>query len=117
MVVELDAWAADDVRGRRWHPSQELTELPRGMLRVRLRLNNLEEVERWVLSLGTHATVVRPEKLRERLRKATEELGSGTGSRRSPRITRKDAKRKRPDVRRRVSTEAKKDQGGLRRPP
>jgi len=34
----------------------------------------LEEAERSVLSLGTHATVIRPEKLRERLSKATEEL-------------------------------------------
>ncbi len=74
IVVELDAWAADDVRGRRLHSSQELTELPKGMLRVRLRLNSLEEVERWILSMGTHATVVRPEKLRERLFKATQEL-------------------------------------------
>ncbi len=74
VVVELDAWAADDVRGRRLHSSQELTELPKGALRVRLRLNSLEEVERWVLSMGTHATVVRPDALRDRLFKATHEL-------------------------------------------
>lgn len=79
MVVELDAWAADDVRGRRLHSSQELTELPKGMLRVRLRLNSLEEVERWILSMGTHATVIRPEKLRERLGKATQELAGRYG--------------------------------------
>jgi proteasome accessory factor B len=74
VVVELDAWAADDVRGRRLHSSQELTELAKGTLRVRLRLNSLEEVERWILSMGTHATVVRPEKLRERLFRATQVL-------------------------------------------
>ena len=74
IVVELDAWAADDVRGRRLHSSQELTELGKGMLRVKLRLNSLEEVERWVLSMGTHATVIRPEKLRDRLFKATHEV-------------------------------------------
>jgi len=74
VVVELDAWAADDVRGRRLHSSQELKELPNGVLRVRLRLNSLEEVERWVLSMGTHATVIRPDALRERLFKATQEL-------------------------------------------
>ena len=74
VVVEVDAWAADDVRGRRLHSSQELKELPKGVLRVRLRLNSLEEVERWILSMGTHATVIRPEKLRERLFKATYEL-------------------------------------------
>ena len=71
MVVELDAWAADDVRGRRLHSSQELSELPTGKPRVRLRLNSLEELDRWILSMGTHATVVMPEKLREWLFKAT----------------------------------------------
>ena len=82
VVVEFDAWAADEVRGRRWHASQELTELPKGMLRLRMRLNNIEEVEKWILSQGTHATVVRPQALRERLAAAGRELvrryGDGT---------------------------------------
>ncbi len=69
VVVDFDAWGADDVRGRRWHSSQELTELPEGRLRVKLRLNSLEEVERWVLGFGQHATVVAPEELREKLEK------------------------------------------------
>jgi hypothetical protein len=72
-VVELDARAADDVRGRRLHSSQELTEIPNGMLRVRLRLNNLEEIERWVGSLGVHVNVVGPDALRERLGKVGRE--------------------------------------------
>jgi predicted DNA-binding transcriptional regulator YafY len=67
VVVDLDAFAADDVRGRCLHSSQELTELPNGMLRVRLRLNSLEEIQRGVLSMGEHATVVRPRALTERL--------------------------------------------------
>jgi proteasome accessory factor B len=75
VVVDLDAWAADEVRGRRWHWSQELTELPKGMLRVALRLNNLEEIEKWVLGFGVHATVVRPKALIQRLKKTGEELG------------------------------------------
>jgi predicted DNA-binding transcriptional regulator YafY len=74
IVAEMETWAADDERGRRLNSSHELTERPRGMLQVRLRLDSLEEAERWVLSLGTHATVIRPDKLRERLFKATEEL-------------------------------------------
>jgi predicted DNA-binding transcriptional regulator YafY len=67
VVVDFDRWAADLIRGRRWHSSQELTELPGGQARLRLRLNSLEEAERWVLSWGSHATVVRPRELRERL--------------------------------------------------
>jgi predicted DNA-binding transcriptional regulator YafY len=73
-VVELDAFAADDVRGRRLHSSQEITEVGQRMMRVRLRLNRLEEVERWVLSMGAHAPVIAPEQLRERLAKVGEEL-------------------------------------------
>jgi proteasome accessory factor B len=74
VVVDFDAWGTDLVRGRRWHASQEFTELPDGCSRLRLRLKNLEEVERWVLSWGTHATVVRPLALAERVRKAADEL-------------------------------------------
>jgi hypothetical protein len=33
---------------------------------VKLRLNSLEEVTGWVLSFGSHATVVAPEELRKR---------------------------------------------------
>ena len=68
IVVDFDSWGADLIRGRKWHASQEITELPRRQLRLRLRLNNIEEAERWVLSWGTHATVVRPQALANRLR-------------------------------------------------
>ncbi len=74
VVVDFDTWAADEIRGRRWHQSQEIMELPKGLVRLTLRLNNLEEVERWVLSFGTHATVARPRALRERLGAAGREF-------------------------------------------
>jgi proteasome accessory factor B len=67
VVIDFDAWAADLIRGRRWHTSQELTELPSRQIRLRMRLNSIEEAERWVLSWGTHATVVRPQALATRL--------------------------------------------------
>jgi len=63
VVIDFDTWAADLIRGRRWHHSQQLTELPGGQIRLRLRLNSIEEAERWVLSWGAHATVVRPRAL------------------------------------------------------
>jgi hypothetical protein len=67
VVIDFDSWAADLVRGRRWHSSQELTELPGRQIRLRMRLNSIEEAERWVLSWGTHATVIRPQALAIRL--------------------------------------------------
>lgn len=74
VVIDFDPWAADEIRGRRWHATQSLTELARGYLRLRMRLNNLEEVERWVLSFGPHATVVRPKALIQRFRQTADHL-------------------------------------------
>jgi proteasome accessory factor B len=76
VVIEFDSWAADLVRGRRWHGSQEIMELPKRMLRMRLRLNSIEEAERWVLSWGKHATVIRPQALAHRLRETAAALHS-----------------------------------------
>ncbi len=70
VVLAFDAWGADLVRGRQWHSSQEVTEHPDGGLTLKMRLTSLEEIERWVLSWGVHATVVAPPALRDRVRKA-----------------------------------------------
>ena len=76
VVVDFDNWAGELVRERKWHRSQQLTDLPGGGVRLHLRLNNLAEVERWILSWGTHATVVRPERLREAVQRIGTELAS-----------------------------------------
>ncbi len=67
VVIEFDAWATDQLRGRLWHSSQQVTELPGGESRMRMRLSGLEEIERWVLSWGAHATVIQPQLLVERV--------------------------------------------------
>ena len=69
VVVDFDRWAGELVRERKWHRSQQLTDLPGGGVRLQLRLTNLAEVERWIMSWGAHATVVGPEELRESLGK------------------------------------------------
>ena len=74
VVIEFDAWATDLIHGRRWHPSQELIELAGGVSRLRLRLNNIEEIEGWVLSWGVHATVVRPKELVRRIQRTAAAL-------------------------------------------
>jgi predicted DNA-binding transcriptional regulator YafY len=80
VVVEFDSWAGDLVRERKWHASQEVTALRGRQVRLRLRLNSLEEAERWVLSWGSHANVIRPERLRERLAAAGKELWERYGA-------------------------------------
>lgn len=74
VVIEMDAWLTDVLRGRRFDPKQVWTELPAGGSYLNLRLNSLDEIEHHVLSWGTHATVIGPVELRERLRRIAEEL-------------------------------------------
>jgi proteasome accessory factor B len=74
VIIELDRRGTDLVRGRRWHPSQQLKQLENGHSRLTLRLSTLEEIERQILSWGTHATVVGPECLRRRLAAVGSEL-------------------------------------------
>lgn len=67
VVIEFDAFATDQLRGRKWHPTQVVTELPCGGSQMRMRLSGLEEIERWILSWGTHANVLRPAVLADRI--------------------------------------------------
>jgi predicted DNA-binding transcriptional regulator YafY len=76
IVIEFDAFGRDLIRGRRWHSSQELIELPCGGARLRMILSGLEEIERAVLSWGTHATVIRPQALADRIGAITAELSA-----------------------------------------
>lgn len=76
VVIELDPWLADVLRGRRWHRSQVWTDLPGGGCHLQLRLSCLEEIEQWVLSWGTRATVLRPQALAERVAQTARELAA-----------------------------------------
>jgi proteasome accessory factor B len=68
VVIEFDRAGADLIQGRRWHSTQELVPFPDGSgCRLTMRLSSLEEIERAILSWGTHAKVIGPECLRQRL--------------------------------------------------
>lgn len=71
VVIEFDAWATDLLRGRQWHPTQTVQQLPGGASQMKMRLSGLEEVERWILSWGTHANVLRPAPLATRIHQIT----------------------------------------------
>jgi predicted DNA-binding transcriptional regulator YafY len=72
--VEFDAFAARLIRERKWHASQKLKERPDGAVELRLRLDSLEEIERWVLSWGSHARVLAPPPLKARVKAALEQM-------------------------------------------
>jgi proteasome accessory factor B len=74
ILVQFDPWAADEIRDRRWHSSQQITNLPDGGCQLRLRLSSLEEIESWILSFGAHATVLQPPALANRIAKTAASL-------------------------------------------
>jgi predicted DNA-binding transcriptional regulator YafY len=76
VVIEFNQWGADDVRGRKWHTSQQLEDQADGGLVVTMILNNLEEVTRWCLSFGEHAKVIQPVELKRRVRDAARAISA-----------------------------------------
>ena len=76
VTIQFDPWATDLLRNRQWHHSQRFVELPGVGCQLQMRLSSLDEVERWILSWGTHATILRPEMLRARLRQTHVELAN-----------------------------------------
>jgi proteasome accessory factor B len=74
VVIRFNELAADLIREKRWHPSQQLRELSDGGLELRLKLSSLGEVERWVLSWGGQARVVAPPQLAAAVRQAAQRI-------------------------------------------
>jgi predicted DNA-binding transcriptional regulator YafY len=72
--IVFDAFAALRIEERQWHPSQKIKQLRDGDIELSLTLGNLEEIERWILSWGSHAQVLAPAELKERIGKTVSAL-------------------------------------------
>ncbi|HXT71451.1 MAG TPA: transcriptional regulator [Vicinamibacterales bacterium] len=60
IVLEFDAAVAPFVRGRVWHESQTVTELPDGRLNVALDVSNDWALRSWILGFGAGVRVLEP---------------------------------------------------------
>jgi proteasome accessory factor B len=74
VVIRFNARAADYIREKKWHESQQLRELQGGGVELRLKLSSLEEIERWILSWGGDAVVVKPRELAEAVKQSAEAI-------------------------------------------
>ena len=74
VALRFNARVADYVREKKWHESQRLRELKNGGVELRLKLSSLGEIERWVLSWGGDATVLRPRELATAVKRAAERI-------------------------------------------
>lgn len=64
------AWMKDRI----WHPSQRLTMLKNGRVRMFLQVANTRELVGWILSFGSGVRVVKPESLRALVRAEAREI-------------------------------------------
>jgi predicted DNA-binding transcriptional regulator YafY len=67
VVIDFNANAAEYVSMRQLHPSQQLTALGDGRVRLSMHVGNLTQLTSWVLEWGQSAHVVSPPELVERV--------------------------------------------------
>jgi proteasome accessory factor B len=77
VVLRFNEGVADYIREKKWHDSQQLRELKNGGVELQMTLSSLAEVERWVLSWGGAAAVVRPAELADAVKRAAERILKG----------------------------------------
>ena len=80
VVLRFIPQAKPFVLERRWHPSQQIEELPDGGCLLRLWVSELLEMQPWIRSCGAQVEVLSPDWLRERiagqLRQAAEQYAA-----------------------------------------
>ena len=74
--LRFDAFAARLVSERTWHESQKFREGKGGWATLELELGSLEEIQRWVLSWGSHVRVLAPTELATRVRAEAEAIAT-----------------------------------------
>jgi predicted DNA-binding transcriptional regulator YafY len=100
------AWARDRV----WHPSQRLTPVRDGRLRMTLRVADTRELLGWVLSFGSGVRVVNPPALRDRVVEEARKVAAGAPAQAivvSPRLRKPSSKARQATWSRRVVTTTK----------
>lgn len=63
VIVEFTATKVQLVASHEWHPTQHLTTLSDGRVRIAFRAPSLAPIVSWVLEWGPHARVIAPEPL------------------------------------------------------
>src|SRR5277367_3288684 len=74
VVIRFNARAADYIREKKWHPSQTLRDLKGGGAELKMKLSSLAEVQRWVLSWGGDALVLKPKELTEAVKQSAKKI-------------------------------------------
>jgi len=75
VVVEFTGWAADYVAERTWSPDQKIVHKRDGNIKLIFSASSEPEVVSWVLSFGDEAKVIRPKRLKDKIKSVIQVLG------------------------------------------
>jgi len=64
VVIRFDATVTNSIRERRWHPSQQMTDLEDGGIELKMHVGPSYELIAWILRWGAFAEVMEPGGLR-----------------------------------------------------
>jgi len=70
--LRFDAEFAETIADTRWHSTQEVDWNEDGSIGFRCRVDGLEEIVWWVLSMGPHCIVKQPTELARRVKELAE---------------------------------------------
>jgi proteasome accessory factor B len=75
VTIRFSADQSPYVRERIWHPTQKIRELPDGRIELSFVAGGMFEITRWVLGWGDAAEVMRPQRLRDEMRRVLNSAG------------------------------------------
>lgn len=72
VVLHFDAEFAETIADTHWHRTQEVIWRDDGSIEFRCRVDGLEEIIWWILSMGPHCVVKKPRELADRVKQLAE---------------------------------------------
>lgn len=76
VVIHFDAEFAETIADTHWHQTQKIEHHDDGSITFTCRVDGLDEIVWWVLSMGPHCTVKKPAELATRVRQLAEKMVS-----------------------------------------
>jgi proteasome accessory factor B len=67
VAIDFDAEFAETIADTHWHPTQEIEWHGDGSITFKCKVDGLDEIVWWVLSMGPHCRVKKPAELRQRV--------------------------------------------------
>ncbi len=74
VLIEFDAEFAETIADTHWHATQKIRENADGTMTFRCKVDGLDEIVWWVLSMGPHCVVKKPVELATRVKTLAEQM-------------------------------------------